>query len=176
MIFTETKLKGSFIIEPERIIDERGFFARAWDDEIFEKHGLSPVIKQCNISFNKMKGTIRGMHYQASPHEEAKLVRCTKGKAFEIMLDLRSNSETYMQWMGIEMSAENYKMLYVPEGFALGFQTLEDDTELFYQMSEKYMPEFGRGIRWDDPTISIAWPLEPTIISKKDMSLPYFRK
>jgi dTDP-4-dehydrorhamnose 3,5-epimerase len=176
MIFTETRLKGSFVIEPEKIVDERGFFARMWDEEIFEKHGLNPVIKQSNISFNKIKGTIRGMHYQASPHGEAKLVRGTRGKALEVMLDLRSNSETYLQWVSVEISAENHKMLYVPEGFALGFQTLEDDTELFYQMSEKYMPDFGRGIRWDDPTISIPWPLKPTVISKNDMSLPYLKK
>ncbi len=174
MIFTGIKLKGSFIIEPEKIIDERGFFARAWDKKIFEQLGLNPKIIQCNISFNKVKGTIRGMHYQAAPYEEAKLVRCTKGKAFEVMLDLRSYSNTYKQWLGVELSDENHKMLYVPEGFALGFQILEDNTELFYQMSQVYMPEFGRGIRWDDPTIKISWPLKPTVISKKDSSLPLF--
>lgn len=176
MIFTETKLKGSFIIEPEKLADERGFFARTWDNKIFEQHGLNPNIMQCNISFNKTKGTIRGMHYQAAPYEEAKLVRCTKGKAFEVMVDLRSHSETYVQWLGIELSAENYRLLYVPEGFALGFQTLENNTELFYQMSEKYMPEFGRGIRWDDPAVKIVWPLKPTIISKKDLSFPPFQE
>lgn len=176
MIFTETKLRGSFVIEPEKIIDKRGFFARIWDKEIFEKHGLNPRILQSNISFNKKKGTIRGMHYQTTPYEEAKLVRCTKGKAFEVILDLRSSSKTYMQWLGIELSTKNYKMIYVPEGFALGFQTLEDNTELFYQMSEVYMPEFGRGIRWDDPVINISWPLKPTVISKKDLSLPPFQK
>lgn len=170
MIFTETKLRGSFIIEPEKVEDERGFFARTWDNKIFEEHGLNSKIVQCNISFNKKKGTIRGMHYQAYPHEEAKLVRCTKGKAYEVMIDLRTQSSTHMQWIGIEITAENYKMLYVPEGFALGFQTLEDNTELFYQMSERYAPEFSRGIRWDDPSIKISWPLKPTVISKKDLS------
>lgn len=172
MIFTETKLKGSFIIEPEKIEDERGFFARTWDNKTFEEYGLNSKLVQCNISFNKKKGTIRGMHYQAYPHEEAKLVRCTKGKAFEVMLDLRTHSNTHMQWLGIEITSENYKMLYVPEGFALGFQTLEYNTELFYQMSERYEPEFSRGIRWDDPSINISWPLKPTVISKKDLSFP----
>ena len=176
MIFTETKIKGSFIIEIEKVVDERGFFARTWDDEIFKKHGVNPVIKQCNISYNKRKGTIRGLHYQASPYEEAKLVRCTKGKAFEILLDLRPDSETYLKWVGVEISAENHKMLYVSGGIALGFQTLEDDTELFYQMSEKYMPDFSRGIRWDDPSIGISWPLKPTIISKRDLSFPNISK
>ena len=176
MIFTETRLKGSFIIEPEKNVDERGFFARAFDDHVFEEHGLKSRVKQCNISFNKTKGTLRGMHYQASPYEEAKLVRCTRGKAFEVMVDLRPASSTYLEWFGVEISAENYKMLYAPEGFALGFQTLEDNTELFYQMSEKFMPDFGRGIRWDEPTIAISWPLKPTVISKKDLALPLLEK
>ena len=174
MKITETKLKGSFIIEPEKLIDERGFFARTWDKKIFEELGLNPKIIQCNVSFNKVKGTIRGMHYQADPYEEVKLVRCTKGKAFEVMVDLRSHSSTYKQWLGVELSDENYKMIYVPEGFALGFQVLEDNTELFYQMSQSYMLEYSRGIRWDDPTIKISWPLKPTVISKKDSSLPLF--
>ena len=174
MKITETKLKGSFIIEPEKLIDERGFFARTWDKKIFEELGLNPKIIQCNISFNKVKGTIRGMHYQVAPYEEAKLVRCTKGKALEVMVDLRSHSSTYKQWLGVELSDENYKMIYVPEGFALGFQVLEDNTELFYQMSQAYMPEFGRGIRWNDPTINISWPLKPTVMSEKDSSLPLF--
>jgi dTDP-4-dehydrorhamnose 3,5-epimerase len=174
MRFYKTKLQGSFIIKLEKMIDKRGFFARVWDKEIFEKFGLNSTIVQSNISFNKKKGTIRGMHYQASPYEEIKLVRCTKGKAFEVMLDLRSDSKTYLKWSGVEISAENYKMLYVPKGIALGFQTLEDNTELFYQMSEVYMPEFGRGVRWNDPIINISWPLKPSIISKKDRTLQLF--
>ena len=128
MIFIETNLKGSFIIEPEKIEDERGFFARTWDKEIFEKRGLNPKLVQCNISFNKKKGTLRGMHYQIAPYEEAKLVRCTKGSVFEVMIDLRPKSETFKKWESVELNSENYKMLYVPEGFALGFQTLEDNT------------------------------------------------
>lgn len=175
MIFTETTLSGSFIIEPEKIEDERGFFARSWDQKIFEERGLNNGILQCNISFNKKKGTLRGMHYQISPYEEAKLVRCTKGRAFEVMIDLRSGSKTYGKWLGVEISAEDYKMLYVPKGFALGFQTLEDNTEIFYQMSEIYMPAFSRGIRWDDPSLNISWPMKPTVISKKDLSHPFIK-
>jgi len=170
MIFTETKLKGAFIIEPEKIEDERGFFARAWDKKIFEEKGINSNFVQANISFNKKKGTLRGMHYQAEPYEEAKLVRCIRGRVYEVMIDLRKNSETFMEWMGVELGAENYKMLYVPEGFALGFQTLEDDTELFYQMSQFYMPEYSRGVLWNDEAFKIAWPLEPTVISKRDLS------
>jgi dTDP-4-dehydrorhamnose 3,5-epimerase len=169
MIFTETKLKGAFIIEPEKIDDERGFFARTWDQKKFEELGLDPRLVQCNISFNKKSGTIRGMHYQISPYEEAKLVRCTKGRVFEVMIDLRPKSETFRRWESVELSSENYKMLYVPKGFALGFQTLEDNTELFYQMSQEYKPEYSRGILWNDPAFQISWSLKPTIISKKDL-------
>lgn len=175
MIFTETKLSGSFTVEPEKIEDQRGFFARSWDQEIFEKRGLNTRILQCNISFNKRKGTLRGMHFQISPYEEAKLIRCTKGRAFEVMIDLRPNSKTFKQWLGIELSEDNYKMLYVPEGFALGFQTLDDNTELFYQMSQTYMPEYARGIRWDDEDFRISWPMKPTVISEKDLSYKSFR-
>jgi dTDP-4-dehydrorhamnose 3,5-epimerase len=175
MIFTKTKLDGVFIIEPEKIEDERGFFARVWDQEVFEERKLDPKLVQCNISFNKKRGTIRGMHYQISPYGEAKLVRCTKGSAFEVMIDLRPNSKSFKKWLSVEISSENYKMLYVPEGFALGFQTLEDNTELHYQMSQKYMPKSARGIRWDDKTFKISWPLKPTVISKKDSSYSTFK-
>ncbi|MGI0073219.1 MAG: dTDP-4-dehydrorhamnose 3,5-epimerase [Nitrosotalea sp.] len=176
MIFTETKLKSSFIIEIEKVEDERGFFARSWDKKIFEERGLNSNLVQCDISFNKKKGTIRGLHYQISPYEEAKLVRCTKGKVFEVMIDLRPKSETFMSWFGIELNACNYKMLYVPEGFALGLQTLEDNTELFYQMSQIYMPEYSRGILWNDEIFRITWPLKSTVISKKDLSYTPFKK
>ncbi len=175
MIFTKTNLEGVFIIEPEKNEDERGFFARVWDQEIFEERKLNPKMVQCNISFNKKRGTIRGMHYQISPYEEAKLVRCTKGSVFEVMIDLRPKSNSFKNWMSVELSSENYKMIYVPEGFALGFQTLEDDTELHYQMSQKYMPEYARGIRWDDEIFKISWPLKPTVISKKDSSYNAFK-
>lgn len=168
MIFTESKLKGAFIIEPEKIEDERGFFARTWDKEKFVERGLNPKLAQCNISFNKKKGTLRGMHYQVAPYEEAKLVRCTKGKIFDVIIDLRPNSKTYKEWEGIELGSENYKMLYVPEGFAHGFQTLEDNTEVFYQMSEFYIPSHARTIKWDDKEYQIKWPLKPTVLSKND--------
>lgn len=175
MKFTKTRLNGSFIVELEKIEDERGFFARSWDQETFEKLGMNTRIVQCNISSNKKKGTLRGMHFQISPYEEAKLIRCTKGSAFEVMIDLRPNSKTFKQWLGLELSEDNYKMLYVPEGFALGFQTLDDNTELFYQMSQIYMPEYSRGIIWDDEMFQISWPMKPTVISKKDLSYKPFK-
>ena len=170
MIFNETNLKGSYIIDVERINDERGFFARSWDKNIFEQRGLNSNLVQCNISFNKKKGTLRGMHYQENPYQEAKLVRCTRGSIYEVMIDLRKDSKTFNQWESVELHSDEHKMLYVPEGFALGFQTLEDNTEVFYQMSQFYIQEFSRGIRWDDETFKILWPYKITNISKKDMS------
>lgn len=174
MIFTETKIKGAFIIEPEKKEDERGFFARSYDKGIFRERGLNPNVLQCNISFSKLKGTIRGMHYQLSPYQEAKFLRCTRGSIFDVIIDLRSQSSTYKQWIGVELNSQNYKMLYAPEGTAAGFQSLEDNTELFYQVSQTYKPEYERGIRWDDPIFNIRWPLKPTTISKKDLSHPPF--
>lgn len=171
MIFTETKLSGAYVIDIEAIEDERGFFARSWCKNEFEKLGLNPKLVQCNISFNKKKGTIRGMHFQGSPYEEAKLVRCTRGSIYDVIIDLRSDSPTYLQWFSIELTSDNRKMLYIPEGFAHGFQTLEDNTEVFYQMSEYYHPENAKGIRWNDPTIDITWPLENPTISLKDGNL-----
>ena len=173
--FTELKLSSSYLIDIEKISDERGFFSRSWDSKIFEKYGLTKNLVQCNISFNYKKGTLRGLHYQESPYEEAKLVRCTKGRVFEVMVDLRKNSSTYLHWDGHELNSNDGKMLYVPENFALGFQALEDNTELFYQMSQYYMPEFSRGLRWNDPKLKIAWPMEPTVISKKDNSFDYIK-
>ena len=176
MIFTETKFKGAFIIEPERLEDERGFFARTFCRDEFEAHGLDPRLVQCNISFNKKMGTLRGMHYQVSPHEEAKLVSCISGVIYDVIIDLRPNSTTYCQWFAVELSAENYKMLYVPEGFAHGFQTLRDNTAVFYQMSEFYHPECARGARWDDPAFGIEWPLESLIVSTKDINYLNFKR
>ena len=176
MIFNELKLKGVFKIELEKLEDDRGFFSRSWDKIEFEKHGLNTKIVQSNISFNKNKGTLRGLHYQISPFEEAKLVRCTQGKIYEVMLDLRKESETYKQWEAIELSKDNYSLLYVPEGFALGFQTLEDNTELFYQMSEKYVPESARGINYKDPEFNIKWPLKIKTISDRDSSFEFFKQ
>lgn len=174
MNFIELELKGAYIIEPKKIEDERGFFARSWDKKIFEEKSLNSNLVQCNISFNKKKGTIRGMHYQEHPYQEAKLVRCTKGSVYEVMIDLRKSSKTFKQWESVELNSDEHRMLYVPEGFALGFQTLEDNTELFYQMSQPYMPEFSRGIRWDDDVFKISWPLKITVISKNDMSFSPF--
>ncbi len=176
MIFEELKLKGVFKIELEKIEDSRGFFSRTWDQNEFEKYGLNNKIVQCNISFNKNKGTLRGLHYQVSPFEEAKLIRCTQGKIYEVMLDLRKESKTYKQWESIELSQYNYNLLYVPEGFALGFQTLEDNTELFYQMSEKYVPESARGINYKDPEFNIDWPLKIETISERDSSFEFFKE
>jgi dTDP-4-dehydrorhamnose 3,5-epimerase len=168
VLFTETKLKGAFVVAPEFIEDERGFFARLWTPEEFEERGLNPRLVQSNISYNRRKGTLRGMHFQVKPHEEAKLVRCTRGSLYDVALDLRPDSPTYLQWEAVELTEENRLMFYVPEGFAHGYQTLEDDTEVFYQMSELYHPESARGLRWDDPKLGIRWPLPVSVISQRD--------
>ena len=168
MKFIETKLNGSFIIEIEKIEDERGFFARIWDEKKIKEMHLDSKLSQCNISFNKKAGTIRGMHYQIAPHQEIKLVRCTKGKIFDVIIDLRKNSKTFMNWFGVELSSHNYKMIYIPEGFAHGFQTLEDNTEVFYQISKEYMPKYSRGKLYNDPIFNISWPIKFPIISERD--------
>ncbi len=172
MIFRATKLEGVFIIELERLTDERGFFARTWCAEEFEAHGLNSRLVQCNISYNKKAGTLRGMHYQVAPFAEAKLVRCTMGAIFDVALDLRPDSPTFKQWVGVELTADNRRALYIPEGLAHGFQTLADHSEVFYQMSEFYHPEWARGVRWDDPACGIEWPLPAQIISERDRSYP----
>jgi dTDP-4-dehydrorhamnose 3,5-epimerase len=174
--FTETKLSGAYLIELEPITDERGFFARTWCQQEFEAYGLNPNLVQCNISFNKKKGTLRGMHYQVAPHEEAKLVRCTRGAIYDVITDLRPESSTFKQWIAVELTADNLQMLYIPEKFAHGFQTLEDNTEVFYQMSEFYHPECARGIRWDDSAFKLKWALETMIISMKDKSYCFFKE
>jgi dTDP-4-dehydrorhamnose 3,5-epimerase len=176
VIFKETKLKGAYVIKPERLEDERGFFARIFCQEEFERHGLNPRIVQCSISFNKQKATLRGMHYQAAPYEEAKLVSCVRGAIYDVIIDLRPDSSAYCQWFGVELSAENRDMLYVPEGFAHGFQTLVDDTVVLYQISEFYRPESAHGVRWDDPAFGIKWPLPNSAISKKDINYADFRR
>jgi dTDP-4-dehydrorhamnose 3,5-epimerase len=168
MLFTETRLRGVYVIEPERIGDARGFFARTFCREEFEAHQLNPCVEQCNISFNHHKGTLRGMHYQAAPYEEAKLVRCTQGSIFDVVLDLRPDSLTFRSWLGVELSADNRRMIYIPEGLAHGFLTLTDNTEVFYQMSQAYHPEAARGVRWNDPAFNIEWPIPITIMSDKD--------
>lgn len=172
MIFKETKLKGAYIIDLEPIKDERGFFARCFCQKEFEKYGLNPHIAQCNISYNKKRGTLRGMHYQVAPHEEAKLVRCTMGAIYDVIIDLRPNSATFKRWIAVELTKENLQLLYVPEGFAHGFQTLTDNAELIYYHSAFYSPEYERGLRFDDPTLAINWPLPAGAISPKDQSYP----
>lgn len=174
MIFTATVLKGAFIIEPERREDERGFFARTWCQQEFAAHGLNPCVVQCNISFNKKKGTLRGMHYQTFPYEEDKLVRCTMGSIADVIIDLRPQSPTFKHHISVVLTAENRWMLYVPKGFAHGFQTLEDNTEVFYQMSEFYTPAHTRGIRWNDPAFAIQWPADERTILERDQSYPNF--
>lgn len=176
MIFTETAIPGVHAIEPERLRDERGFFARTWCEREFAAHGLDPGLRQCNISFNPRRGTLRGMHYQAPPFAEAKLVRCTRGAILDVALDLRPGSATFQRHVAVELTGENRRMLYIPEGVAHGFQTLEDDTEVFYQMSQFYSPDHGRGVRWDDPAFGIDWPpAEHRILSDRDRSYPDFR-
>jgi dTDP-4-dehydrorhamnose 3,5-epimerase len=175
MIFHELDIPGAWLLEPEKQEDHRGFFARAWCQREFEARGLSATFVQCNISFNNKKGTLRGLHYQAPPHEEAKLVRCTQGALYDVIVDLRRDSPTRGQWLAVELSAANYRLLYIPAGLAHGFQTMMDNTEIFYQMSEFYQPDAARGLRWDDPELNIAWPLPQPIISPRDLSYEDFR-
>jgi dTDP-4-dehydrorhamnose 3,5-epimerase len=172
VICTETKLKGAFLIEPERLEDERGFFARTWCQRELAAHGLRATWVQSSISFNKSKATLRGMHYQAAPYEETKLVRCTAGAIYDVIVDLRPGSETHRQWLGVELTAANRRLLYIPQGVAHGFETLTDDAEVFYEISEFYRPESGRGVRWDDPVLGIEWPLKAAILSDRDRSYP----
>lgn len=175
MIFTETTLKGAYVIEMEPREDERGFFARSWCADEFRDHGLNTNLAQCNISFNKKRGTLRGMHYQAEPYEEAKLVRCTMGAIYDVILDLRVASPTYKKRFSVELTAVNRRALYVPKGFAHGFQTLVDDTEVLYQMSEFFHPECERGVKWDDPAFEVEWPIKEIIMSQKDLQYQLLR-
>lgn len=170
MLFTETGLKGAYIIDLERREDERGFFSRSWCADEFKDLGLNSNLAQCNISFNLKKGTLRGMHYQAEPYPEAKVVRCTMGAIYDVIIDLRPDSPTFKQWLATELTAGNRRALYLPEGFAHGFQTLADNTEVFYQMSEFFHPECARGVRWDDPAFGIKWMYEIPILSDRDGS------
>jgi dTDP-4-dehydrorhamnose 3,5-epimerase len=174
MIFKETRLKGAYIIEIEALEDERGFFARSFCQKEFEEHGLNPCIVQCSISYNKERGTLRGMHYQVAPYEEAKLVSCVRGAIYDVIIDLRPSSPTCSQWLAAELSSENNNMIYIPKGFAHGFQTLKDDTVVFYQMSEFYHPECARGVRWDAPVFGVKWPLHNPILSERDLAYKDF--
>jgi dTDP-4-dehydrorhamnose 3,5-epimerase len=161
-------LSGAYLIDLELVADERGFFARTWCAEEFEEFGLNPKLAQCSISSNTRRGTLRGMHYQADPYAEAKLIRCCSGVIYDVIVDLRPVSPTYCKWSAVELSSANHKMLYVPEGFAHGFQTLVDNTEVVYQISVSYQPEYARGVRWNDPAFGIEWPISHPIVSARD--------
>ncbi|HSG38121.1 MAG TPA: dTDP-4-dehydrorhamnose 3,5-epimerase [Thermoanaerobaculia bacterium] len=174
MIFRETPLPGAWVLEPERFEDERGFFARTYCRRDFADRGLDPEIAQCSVSYNHRKGTLRGLHFQTAPHEEVKLVRVTRGAVWDVIVDVRPESPTFKEHFGVVLSAEAGNALYIPKGMAHGFQTLEDATEVFYQISAFYAPEVARGYRWDDPAFAIPWPEPPSVISGKDLNLPLF--
>jgi dTDP-4-dehydrorhamnose 3,5-epimerase len=174
MIFTKTNLEGAWIIDIDKLEDERGFFARTFCQREFHEHGLNPCVAQCNVSYNKKKGTFRGMHLQVNPYQEAKLVQCMAGAIYDVIVDLRPESSTYKQHLGITLSARSYRMLYIPEGLAHGFLTLEDDTNVFYQMSEFYAPESARGFRWNDPAFEIVLPGNVNVISERDANYSDF--
>jgi len=174
MIFQETRIPGVFEINLEPTLDERGFFARSWCRTEFESHGLNPKLVQCSVSFNRRKGTLRGLHYQMAPYAETKLVRCTKGAIYDVVVDLRSQSRTFKNWFSALLTAESRNAIYVPEGCAHGFLTLEDESEVFYQMSEFYNAESARGVRWDDAAFGISWPEKVEVISERDRAFPNF--
>ncbi|PDT30395.1 dTDP-4-dehydrorhamnose 3,5-epimerase [Rhizobium sp. M10] len=176
MRFAPTAVAGAFVVEVEVRADDRGMFARTFCAESFTAHGLASVYPQCNLSQNHRRGTLRGMHYQADPKPEAKLVRAVRGRVFDVALDLRRESPTYLKWASVELDATSRNAFYIPAGCAHGFLTLEDDCELFYQMSEIYVPELARGVRWDDPAFSIAWPFTPSVISERDVALASYRQ
>jgi dTDP-4-dehydrorhamnose 3,5-epimerase len=176
MVFTATRLSGVVIVDCDVFADARGLFARAWMPDEFRANGLDTRIAQCSLSFNRKRGTIRGMHYQVAPFEEIKLVRTTRGAVFDVAVDLRRDSPTFRQWVGVELSADNRRMLYIPEGFAHGYQTLTDDAELLYFVSTEYSAEHQRGVRWDDPAFGVDWPLgQPTVIHDRDKRYADFR-
>jgi len=172
VIFTQTRLAGAYIVDLELRTDARGFFARSFCQREFAEHGLCAHYPQCNISYNRQRGTLRGMHFNRTPYEEVKLVRVQAGSIYDVIVDLRPGSKTLGQWLGVELNAQNRRMLYIPKGFAHGFLTLTDDTEIFYQMGDYYVPDAGIGIRYDDPGIGIQWPDEPELISERDRNYP----
>jgi dTDP-4-dehydrorhamnose 3,5-epimerase len=174
MIFKETKLRGAFVMELEKFEDERGFFAHGWSPGQLAAHGLEAPLAESAISFNKKKGTLRGMHYQVSPHGQIKIVRCTMGAVYDVIIDLRRDSPTFRQWIGIELSAANRLMLYIPKEFAHGFQTLVDEAELCYHMSHAYVPESTAGVRWNDPAFRIEWPADERTIIARDREYANF--
>ena len=172
MRFTPLPLRDACLVELDKIEDERGWFARTWCAREFREHGLEHELVQCSASFNRARGTLRGLHYQAAPHAETKLVRCTRGAIFDVIADLRPDSPTFLEWFGVELTEGNGKMLHIPKGFAHGFQTLAPDSEIFYQMSEWWEPAAGRGVRWSDPLLGVRWPLAVTVMSDKDRAYP----
>ena len=174
MIFTETELQGVMLIEPERFEDERGFFTRTWSRREFADRGLDSRLVEVNVSFNHRKGTLRGMHYQAAPHGQPKLVRCTKGAVWDVAVDLRPQSATFKRWIAVELTEHNHVMVYIPPDFGHGFITLTDDAEVLYQMSTEYAPASARGVRWNDPAFQIRWPQPPVVISERDRTYPDF--
>ncbi len=174
MIFHETGLNGACLVELERRIDDRGFFTRSWCKREFAERGLNSDLVQCNISFNKERGTLRGLHFQRAPHEEAKLVRCTKGAIFDVIVDLRKDSPSFSKHYAVQLDCDNRLALFVPKGFAHGFQTLSDSAEVFYQMSDPYVPGSGMGVRWNDPRFGIQWPLPNPLLNDRDRSWPNF--
>jgi len=174
LIFTPTTIPGVCVVDLAPNVDERGFFARSWCVDEFTRNGLEPRLVQCNVSFNRHRGTLRGLHYQADPHPEAKLVRCTRGAIYDVALDLRPGSPTYLRWFGVELTADNHRALFVPVGCAHGFQSLTDDSEVLYHMSEVYHADLARGVRWNDPAFGITWPLPDPILSPKDAAYPDF--
>lgn len=174
MIFRETELPGAFVVEPEPVEDDRGWFARIYDENEFEARGLASLFVQSSVAFNKESATLRGLHYQEALHAEAKLVRCVRGAVHDVIVDLRADSSTFKRWTAVELSAANGRMLYVPEGFAHGYLTLEDATETLYLISVPYAPEAARGVRWDDRALGIEWPHDPRVMSEKDKAWPDF--
>lgn len=174
MKFTETPIRGAFLIDVEPVEDERGFFARTYDAGELRRRGLEPHVEQCGVSFNRRKGTLRGMHYQRPPYAETKLVRCTHGAVYDVVIDLRPSSPSFRQWFAAELTAHNHRMLYVPEGLAHGFQTLEDESEVSYQISAPHHPQAAAGVRWNDPAFAIRWPLEVTVVAGRDRTFPDF--
>lgn len=172
MLIKRLELEGLCLVEPERRTDPRGFFARTFCEKEFAAAGLPSRFPQCNVSYNRARGSLRGLHYQARPHPEGKLVRCTRGAIFDVAVDIRPESPTFCRWAGVELSAENRLALYIPPGFAHGFQTLGDDCEVFYQMSEPYHQDLARGLRWNDPAFGIAWPIPEPAMSERDAALP----
>jgi dTDP-4-dehydrorhamnose 3,5-epimerase len=172
MIFTETPLSGAYLVDMERLTDERGFFARSYCADEFAAKRSAPELRQCSVSYNAREGTLRGLHYQDTPHEEHKLVRCTAGAVFDVIVDIRPGSPTYRRWFGVELTMDNRRSLFIPPGFAHGFVSLADHTEVYYMISVAHAPKFSRGVRWNDPAFAIEWPLIPAVISERDAAYP----